>query len=75
MKKEVLFFLVGLILIASIDSFIPKDDTDSPDKRSGMSLYIDNLNGCQYLSKFFGGLTPRLDNQGKQICHRNSINY
>ena len=35
--------------------------------RSGMEPKTDALTGCQYLSAPGGGLTPRLDGQGKQI--------
>lgn len=37
---------------------------------SGLGLYTDNLTGCQYLSSPRGGLVPRLDKDGTQICNR-----
>lgn len=47
------------------------DSTDTPDgARSGMSLHVDHRTGCQYLSKPFGGITPRLDANGKHMCSR-----
>lgn len=45
----------------------PKDDTDPPDGRSGMVIYTDHLTGCQYLARPLGGVTPRLDAQGRQL--------
>lgn len=44
----------------------PMDSTDSPEKRSGLSIKIDNMTGCHYLYR--GSLTPRMDETGKQIC-------
>jgi hypothetical protein len=67
----VLFFATSTIL----EACAPKDSTDSEESRSGMALHIDNLTGCHYLGKSIGGLTPRLDKEGKQICHVNLINY
>ena len=48
-----------------------RDDTDAVDSpRSGMYPHIDARTGCHYLSRPFGGITPRLDREGKQICDR-----
>lgn len=49
---------------------IGRDSTDTPDKRSGMAIRYDAMTGCQYLESSGGGLTPRLDSTGKQICER-----
>lgn len=66
----ILLWLASLLLSPVT---VPRDDSDSPSKRSGMSLYIDYGTGCQYLSTpIFGSLTPRLDADGKQICHEQS---
>jgi hypothetical protein len=43
----------------------PHDDTDAPDRRSGMVLYTDAATGCQYLGNPRGGITPRLTPSGK----------
>lgn len=45
-----------------------RDDTDSHEKRSGMRPHVDALTGCQYLSTPGGGITPRLDAQGRHMC-------
>lgn len=45
-----------------------KDDTDPPGGRSGLALKIDHGTGCQYLVASWGGITPRLDRDGKQVC-------
>lgn len=48
------------------------DDTDDVgnEKRSGASLIIDYETGCHYLGKLFGGITPRMDKNGKHICRK-----
>jgi hypothetical protein len=47
----------------------PTDSTDAGMwDRSGMSLHVDDLTGCHYLSVIFGGLTPRVDAGGKHVC-------
>ena len=61
-------FLVGLW---ALDKWSPRDDSDSLNSRSGMTIHRDQLTGCEYLSRF-GGVTPRLDSDGKQICRRSS---
>ena len=38
------------------------------DRRSGLALHTDHLTGCQYLTARGGGITPRLDVEGNQIC-------
>lgn len=70
-----LFVMIGWIVFAvfmvRFIFFQPYDSTDDHVKkeRSGMQLYIDHGTGCHYLGTgFFGGLTPRLDQDGKQIC-------
>lgn len=45
------------------------DDTDAPGRRSGMRLSTDYRTGCQYLASPWGGITPRMDRNGKQICN------
>ena len=47
------------------------DDTDNIKGKqvSKLNLYIDYGTGCHYLkSGIFGGLTPRLDKEGKHVC-------
>ncbi len=58
---------IALTLVAA--SCTPRDDTDSPERRSGLLLYTDFGTGCQYVKGgLFGGTTPRLDASGRQIC-------
>lgn len=47
------------------------DVTDNPQtgKRSGLRLLIDHGTGCHYVQGGpFGGITPRLGRDGRQIC-------
>jgi hypothetical protein len=64
--------IYGLFTLALIlHAITPKDNSDPPGfwSRSGMALYTDHLSGCQYLrGSLFGGLTPRMDSDGKQVC-------
>jgi hypothetical protein len=51
---------------------MPYDDTDdrANKERSGLVLYTDHGTGCQYIkpgSLFGGGLTPRLDGDGRHV--------
>ena len=60
--------LIFLIVFTWFLSAVERDNTDSREKRSGMSLFTDHGTGCQYLSRTFGGLTPRMGADGQQVC-------
>ncbi len=66
--KQLLVIAALIAITAAVSFFAPYDDTDPPNGRSGMALHTDHLTGCQYLGKPFGGITPRLGPDGKQIC-------
>lgn len=59
---------VTLVFIAclSIWQSEPFDSTDNPPNRSNMMLHVDAATGCEYLSVYRGGITPRLTKTGKQ---------
>lgn len=44
------------------------DSTDTAHRRSGLGLHTDALTGCQYLASPWGGLTPRMGRDGRQLC-------
>ena len=48
----------------------PLDSTDNhtTGDRSGLRILIDHGTGCQYLRTSSGGITPRLDANGKPMC-------
>ena len=47
--------------------FDATDDVDAG-RRSGVALRIDHGTGCQYIEGQGGGITPRLDRDGRHIC-------
>lgn len=65
-------FVFGIVFSWAV-SFTPlgRDDTDKGSwggGRSGIKPVTDALTGCQYLVSQHGGITPRLDSEGKHIC-------
>lgn len=65
------FYCVTTLALAMVIgnwfSMAKRDDTDGKD-RSGLLLYTDYGTGCQYVGTMTGGLTPRLDKDGKIVC-------
>lgn len=57
-----LAFVGMFILLFSL----PGPDDTAP--LGGMDLHIDARTGCHYLSRRNGGLTPRLQADGRQLC-------
>jgi len=54
------------LIVTTLLNFLPieRDDSDgSWPNRSGLSVYTDQLTGCQYLGAN-GGLTPRISSTG-----------
>lgn len=70
------FWLIFAAILALSPLLTPYDDTDPVTAtpywgRSGLALYTDNKTGCQYVKAgYFGGITPRLDEQGRPICRK-----
>jgi hypothetical protein len=63
----VLVTLLILVLVSPIRLPSARDDTDPPGARSGLGLLTDHKTGLQYLSTARGGVTPRLDPDGKHM--------
>ena len=64
-------FMLVLILLCNMfhGGFLSRDDTDDPSgSRSGLIVYTDHRTGCQYVGTVLGGITPRLDKDGKPVC-------
>jgi hypothetical protein len=57
---------IALFSALSSPSFFFKDDSDGK-KRSGLVVFTDYKTGVQYLSTPMGGLTVRVDENGKPI--------
>lgn len=72
----VLSFIALLILLTlaagwGIDAIGWRDADDcdaSVSERCGMKPRVDALTGCEYLETAGGGITPRLDASGAQVC-------
>ena len=62
-----IFAVVCLGLLLLLLTHVPRDDTDPATGRSGLTLMIDALTGCQYLYRM-GAITPRMNAEGKQVC-------
>lgn len=62
--------LCTLVVLALSDELgvRSRDATDSPTQRSGVRLRTDYGTGCQYLETAGGGIAPRMDRTGRQIC-------
>ncbi|EPX76743.1 hypothetical protein [Salipiger mucosus] len=59
-------FLGGLLVLGVLLSGLPRDDTDGPVQRSGLTLHTDCGTGVQYLSRD-GYLVPRRDADGNIV--------
>lgn len=68
-KKDLLGLVVVMLLLRFAWDVLPvgRDDTDG-ESRSGLIPRTDARTGCQYLESKGGGLTPRLDGNGKHVC-------
>lgn len=71
-KRPVPWLIAVNVLLWGLIIFVPvpKDNTDPVNGRSGIGLHTDCLTGLQYLSSRRGGITPRLDVDGKHIIDR-----
>lgn len=62
----------GVITITIIIFTIFCLNVDNSDKnffeRNSLTIETDYLTGCQYFESLRGGITPRLDKDGKQVC-------
>lgn len=71
---SLLVWLIGILMVTLIANYfrIGFDSTDDhkTGRRSGMGHHIDHETGCEYLSMLLGGLTPRLDAEGRHICRK-----
>lgn len=74
--KLLILWFVATMVVAAVNQLvvrhtdIGRDDTDPPFGRSDMKIMTDHATGCQYLMGSRGGLTPRLDENGKQMCKK-----
>jgi len=73
MKDLLFIYLAVMLLVVVSPARCSKDDTDPEKGISGMTLSTDARTGCQYLSRGFGGLTPRMGADGKQVCTPSTV--
>jgi hypothetical protein len=76
MKMKIILIVFAILILNALSNYFRwgYDSTDNKrpgrtfGKRSGLSLYTDNLTGIQYVKHgFLGSITPRLDKDGKPI--------
>lgn len=70
MRDPIIWLVTSFVMLLFTPAFLSqcgKDNSDPPDGRSGLTIYTDALTGCEYLSVMLGGITPRLDGDGRQI--------
>jgi hypothetical protein len=64
--------LLGALAVVAFYFFMsgdpPRDDCDTAQGRCGMKVRRDALTGCEYLETWLGGITPRMNGDGKQVC-------
>ena len=60
-------FLAMLATLSTPDSVKLPDDTDPIGARSELTLYTDAATGIQYVGTVRGGLTVRVDKEGKPM--------
>lgn len=59
---------LALVIMLSGCSKAPYDSTDNPPQRSGLTVYKDNLTGCEYIqARSDTSITPRMAAEGKQV--------
>lgn len=67
--------MVIVAIAQGIASLVNHRDSTDGEQRSGMILRTDHGTGCQYLESTNGGITPRLDEEGKHIgCSQTTLN-
>ena len=64
------WFLLGFFFYLLIAAYGRHDDSDPPGGHSDMSVYRDELTGCEYLGHLLSGMVPRMDENGKQVCRK-----
>jgi|GEM_PF-5098882 len=77
--KLAVIYVVVAVLLSMVNyalanyTDIGRDDSDPPAGRSDMKIMTDHMTGCQYLMSARGGLTPRMDENGKQMCLKKGV--
>ena len=64
----IVLFVAGVLLALSGCVGRTGDEAKPEAKVLDPYLYRDRTTGCEYLAAGSGGLTPRMDRDGKQVC-------
>lgn len=69
LKIAAYVIFAGCMVVNALYATLPafQDDTDG-DRRSGMMSSVDAQTGCHYLRAPAGGITPRMDKEGRHVC-------
>lgn len=63
MKSLAFIILAGALAACGVSA-----STNQPSGSISIMVYQDPDTGCHYLHRYQGGITPRLDREGRQIC-------
>lgn len=70
--SQVMWFVIAACLLSLIP--IGRDTTDGDwPRRSGMKPLTDAFTGCQYLTTWSGGITPRIDSHGRHLGCKSQV--
>lgn len=68
-------FWVAAVALAFLSACGPDENTvtvvltgGQRDPKTGMAVWDDQTTGCQYFETYKGGITPRLNTDGKPFC-------
>ncbi len=56
--------VVFFFFLSVFSNVFKKDDSDSEDERSNLTVYTDHATQLQYLSSWSGAITPRMNPDG-----------
>jgi len=62
----IILLIIGLLVAVFDKQYSTKNEL--PLDNENISVYVDPDTGCQYLKTYKGGITLRLNKDGKQIC-------
>ena len=65
MLQDIAAIVFIVVVVAALHGRSSRDSTDPKDGRSGLVLYTDAATGVQYVGTIMGGLTVRVDRDGK----------
>lgn len=65
MLQDIAATIFLIIVVTALHGRSSRDNTDPKGGRSGLVLYTDAATGVQYVGTVMGGLTVRVDRDGK----------